>query len=337
MKILIVTKVYLPAVGGMEKFAFIMADTFHNMGHNVVVLTEERSESNDSNSFKVVRTNYFLKDIIYYTKRADVCIISGFSLKYFPFTLFNQKNIFVFHNPNFGNNWQSHIKQFIAKFPIPNVINVTVSNYVGKSLRLKRYKTIYNPYENDLFRMYDNSYDRKGFIYVGRICENKGVELLIRAYLNLQKRNPYNQDIKLDIIGDGPQRLELESFVKNQHLDSNITFKGILAGESLVKELNSHKFQVIPSVWGEAFGIVALEGMASGCIEICSDSDGLQEAIGNNGFLFKKGDVTDLTVRMEEVLKLSDEERVNLQNKGLEWVKNFTMENVCKNYLKIMQ
>lgn len=45
---------------------------------------------------------------------------------------------------------------------------------------------------------------------------------------------------------------------------------------------------MIPSVWGEAFGIVALEGMASGCIEICSDSDGLQEAIGNNGFLFKR-------------------------------------------------
>ena len=77
--------------------------------------------------------------------------------------------------------------------------------------------------------------------------------------------------------------------------------------------------------------------MASGCIEICSDSDGLQEAIDNNGFLFKKGDVADLTARMEEVLKLSDAKRVELQNKGLEWVKNFTMENVCKNYLKILQ
>lgn len=111
----------------------------------------------------------------------------------------------------------------------------------------------------------------------------------------------------------------------------------MLTGESLNKELNDHKFQVVPSTWGEAFGIVALEGMASGCIEICSDSDGLQEAIGNNGFLFKKGDVIDLTIRMEEVLKLSDTERAELQNKGFEWVKNFTMENVCKNYLKIMK
>lgn len=336
MKILIITKVFYPSIGGMEKYAFMMANTFQTMGHDVVILTEEQCRSNDTFSFKVIRSNNILKDIIFYIKNTDVCVISGFSLKYIPFTLFCRHNILVYHNSSFGTNWQSHIKQFIAKFPIPNVINVTVSNYVGKSLRLRRYKTIYNPYENGLFRMHDNSYDRKGVIYVGRICEDKGVELLIRAYLNLQKHNPYNQDIKLDIIGDGPQRLELESFVKNQHPDSNITFKGTLTGESLVKELNSHKFQVIPSVCHEAFGIVALEGMASGCIEICSDSDGLQEAIGNNGFLFKKGDVADLTARMEEVLKLSDAKRVELQNKGLEWAKNFTMENVCKNYLKIL-
>lgn len=140
MKILIITKVFYPSIGGMEKYAFMMANTFQSMGHDVVILTEEQCRSNDTFSFKVIRSNNILKDIIFYIKNTNVCVISGFSLKYIPFTLFCRHNILVYHNSSFGTNWQSYIKQFIAKFPIPNVINVTVSNYVGKSLRLKRYK-----------------------------------------------------------------------------------------------------------------------------------------------------------------------------------------------------
>ena len=337
MNILFVTKVFYPRLGGMEKYAYMLANTFQGMGHNVVLLTEEKSATNDMYSFKVERSNNILRDLFYHIKRADACIISGFSLKYIPFTLFCKNNILVYHNSSFGTNLQSYMKRFMAKLPLPNVINVTVSNYVGKSLKLKRYKTVYNPYENDLFKMYEDSCDRRGFVYVGRICKDKGVELLIKAYLEVQKRNTCNKDIKLDIIGDGPQKSELQSFIDNKYPNSNITFKGTLVGESLVRELNNHKFQIVPSVCGEAFGIVALEGMATGCIEICSDSDGLQEAIGDNGFLFKKNNVDDLVARMVDVLSLSDGELIRLQNKGLEWVKSFTMENVCKNYLKIMQ
>lgn len=337
MNILFVTKVFYPRLGGMEKYAYMMAHTFQGMGHNVVLLTEENCATNDMYSFKVIRSNNILRDLICHIKRADACIISGFSLKYIPFTLFCRNNILVYHNPSFGTNLQSYMKKFIAKLPLPNVINVTVSNYVGKSLKLKRYKTVYNPYENDLFKIYEDSCDRRGFVYVGRICKDKGVELLIKAYLEVKKRNTYNKDIKLDIIGDGPQKSELQSFINTKYPNSDITFKGTLVGESLVRELNNHKFHVVPSVWGEAFGIVALEGMASGCIEICSDSDGLQEAIGNNGFLFKKGSVVDLVTRMEDVLKLSERERKELQDKGLNWVKNFASQTVCENYLKILQ
>lgn len=337
MRILLITKVFYPGMGGMEKYAFMIANTLQRMGHDVVVLTEEHRKSNDSYSFKLIRSTNILKDAFYNVKKADACVISGFSLKYILFSLFCKRTILVYHNDNFGSNWQSHIKQLIAKLSLPNIINVTVSNYVAMSLGLRRYKTVYNSYEDDLFRICNLPCERTGFVFVGRICADKGVELLLRAYLELQKSHPNNQDLKLDIIGDGPQKAELESLVKKEYPNSNINFKGILTGETLVKELNSHKFQVVPSVCGEAFGIVALEGMASGCIEICSDSDGLQEAIGNNGFLFKKGSVVDLVTRMEDVLKLSERERKELQDKGLNWVKNFASQTVCENYLKILQ
>ncbi|MFX7824659.1 glycosyltransferase, partial [Acinetobacter baumannii] len=55
---------------------------------------------------------------------------------------------------------------------------------------------------------------------------------------------------------------------------------------ALTNALNNSKVMVIPSIWEEPFGIVALEGLASGCIVACSDRYGLREATGGNAFFF---------------------------------------------------
>ena len=58
---------------------------------------------------------------------------------------------------------------------------------------------------------------------------------------------------------------------------------------------------IVPSLYKEAFGIVALEGLASGCQVIGSDGDGISAAIGDCGLLFKKGDAKDLALKMLEM------------------------------------
>jgi len=59
---------------------------------------------------------------------------------------------------------------------------------------------------------------------------------------------------------------------------------------------------LVPSVYGEAFGNVVLEGMACGCLPIVSDSDGLPDAVGQAGLVFRRGDTSDLATSMLRVL-----------------------------------
>ena len=66
--------------------------------------------------------------------------------------------------------------------------------------------------------------------------------------------------------------------------------------------LRRHRIVVVPSLWAEPFGMVALEGLASGCVIIGSDQGGLPEAIGPCGLTFPNGDVNALAEKIEMAL-----------------------------------
>jgi glycosyltransferase involved in cell wall biosynthesis len=67
---------------------------------------------------------------------------------------------------------------------------------------------------------------------------------------------------------------------------------------------------VVPSIWEESFGVVALEGAACGCVVLGSDGGGLPEAIGPSGTTFRRGDVSDLATRLAHLLQHSDEWKI---------------------------
>ena len=59
---------------------------------------------------------------------------------------------------------------------------------------------------------------------------------------------------------------------------------------------------VVPSLWAEPFGIVALEGIGCGCVVVGSEAGGLPDAIGPCGVTFPNGDVTALTAKLRSLL-----------------------------------
>ena len=80
------------------------------------------------------------------------------------------------------------------------------------------------------------------------------------------------------------------------------TFAGVRKDAELVSLLNGHRLLVVPSRWEEPFGIVALEGMACGCVPVVARAGGLPEAVGDAGVTFEKGDARDLADCMERLL-----------------------------------
>ena len=105
------------------------------------------------------------------------------------------------------------------------------------------------------------------FIYVGRLVFYKNVEVLIKA-ISLAKKN--EPDIKLIIVGGGPNKETLENFVKKLKVESNVEIKGYLTDQEKTKLIAQSNSLLFPSLC-EGFGLVLLEAFAQKKPVIVSD------------------------------------------------------------------
>jgi glycosyltransferase involved in cell wall biosynthesis len=197
---------------------------------------------------------------------------------------------------------------------------------------------IANPYKDDSFQILPETSRTKDFIFVGRLVSDKGADLAIKAFhilINKKKDQQFYSNTTLTIIGDGPEKTRLQNLVYELKLDKQIVFKGSLHGPDLVKCLNLHRFILVPSIWEEPFGIVALEGMACGCIPIVSDGGGLPAAVGNAGLVFKSGDANSLASAIEQLLNDPQLEQT-LRDAAPVHLENHKQGIISKQYLNVI-
>jgi glycosyltransferase involved in cell wall biosynthesis len=123
---------------------------------------------------------------------------------------------------------------------------------------------------------------RKAALFVGRLTAEKGVELLIRAWLELGSAPP------LRIVGDGPLRASLEALAKSRG-PADIEFLGAVAPQAAVREVAEAKLLFVPSIWFEGFPIVLQEAFAAGTPCAVSDMGALPILVkdGTNGLVFE--------------------------------------------------
>lgn len=136
------------------------------------------------------------------------------------------------------------------------------------------------------------AYDGSYALYVGRLSEEKGVDVLIRAAAKRKK-------IPVRIVGTGPDEARLKALAA--HLGAkNVEFAGFRAGEDLRREYAGARFVVIPSVWYEVFGLIALEAYAAGKPVVATQIGGLAELVrdGETGLTASVGDAADLAEKM---------------------------------------
>jgi glycosyltransferase involved in cell wall biosynthesis len=161
------------------------------------------------------------------------------------------------------------------------------------------------------------------------LVSDKGAGMLLDA-LRLM-----NRQLQLTIVGDGPERPALEKQVIDLQLQAQVKFPGSRQGEELADLLRQHEILVVPSLWQEPFGIVALEGIACGCVVIGSAGGGLSEAIGPCGVTFPNGDARALA---DAIARLLDDsaERHRLRQNASAHLARFTPRWVAAVYLETM-
>lgn len=142
--------------------------------------------------------------------------------------------------------------------------------------------------------------DTRLLVWVGRICEEKGVPILLEALAELAREQ---RDFACLFIGDGPLRGWLERRAAELGLTSRIRITGWLNGEAVRKELAGARGMVLPS-FAEGLPAVLMEALAIGRPVISTYIAGIPELVvpGGNGWLVPAGSVAALAGAMRELL-----------------------------------
>jgi len=172
--------------------------------------------------------------------------------------------------------------------------------------------------------------DEPYLLYYGRLAEEKGIEILIRAMISVE------ENLKLIIIGAGSDFGKIKNLIEKLKLTDKIEMLGPKYGAELNKYIVNSLAVVVPSIWPENFPYVVLEALSAGKPIIASASGGLKEMVadGENGFLFESGDVKDLALAIS---KLFGADREKLSRTALLLSKQYKPNSYLPKIIKIYQ
>jgi glycosyltransferase involved in cell wall biosynthesis len=112
-------------------------------------------------------------------------------------------------------------------------------------------------------------------MFLGRLKHRKGVDLLLQAFVRI----PATGKVQLVMVGAGEERAPLEALSEQLNLTDRVRFLGKVTGPAKAYLLQNARFGVVPSRQWESFGLVVLEGYASGLPMIATDMPGLADLI----------------------------------------------------------
>ncbi len=168
---------------------------------------------------------------------------------------------------------------------------------------------------------------------IGRLVEQKGHDLLIRAFA---RAHAAEAGWRLVILGEGPQRPALEKLVLNLGIRDAVSLPGIV--DEPAELLSRAGIFVLPSRY-EGFPNALLEAMACGCAVIAADCpSGPAEIIhdGMNGLLVPKEDIASLS---DALLKLMHDSglRERMGTQALRVKKAFSQESVMARWNALIE
>ncbi|MFO0946671.1 MAG: glycosyltransferase family 4 protein [Planctomycetota bacterium] len=158
-------------------------------------------------------------------------------------------------------------------------------------------------------------------LFLGRLADRKGVDLLLKALAEVPRQNK----VDLVIAGDGQLRSSLEELARELRIDDRVRFVGRVSGTKKIYLLQNARFVVMPSRRWEALPLVLLESFAAGTPVLGTNTPGLAGLIepGRNGMLVPAESVAELAGEMrrafaspEDMARLGRQARQQAQRQG---------------------
>jgi glycosyltransferase involved in cell wall biosynthesis len=330
-RVVIHSHAFFPSIGGIETVSDRLALGLVDLGHEVTVITETPGEAIEA-PYTLVRNPTLLARLSI-LRQSDVVISNGASLRCALPSLLLRKPFAWIHQgyqtrclDGLGwwdsrtapltpitsiwfhckaQGWPKALKQipafairiFISKYIAHNiVVSACVSNHIPHPRKI----LIANPHPLELFKQARESASRTSdFIFVGRLVSEKGCDVIINALAALKDSG---ETYTLLIVGNGPEETALKELAHTSSVASQVTFLDSKKDAALASLMAQCCVGLVPSVWEEPYGGVALELMAAGLPVITTEKSGPEDKVGNVGAVVAKGDVGALAKAMQATL-----------------------------------
>lgn len=290
-------------MGGYERVAHLIAQQLCSQGHVVKIITLTPCEQPTNSPFEVHRNPTF-GTLLKLFRWSEIYIQNNVSLRLLWPLFFCWRPLVLVHHGFYGTSTNStlsfrdRLKHLVTLFGT----NISVSRAIANTLPRKSYIAL-NPYRDDVFFRIPSIRKDRELFFVGRIVSDKGIDILIEAVAKMRDRGIRPL---LTVAGSGPEEPVIRCKVDELQLRDLVTFAGRVTDERLNELLNAHKIMVVPTREGEGFGVVALEGIACGCVVVGSTCGGLPEAIGRCGRTFHNGNSSALADLLQDLLTHQD-------------------------------
>ena len=211
---------------------------------------------------------------------------------------------------------------------------IFVSHYVKRQvetlfpagLEKKRIRIVHNPIDVSLFSpipreearsLLKSPMENLMILFVGVLIPRKATHLLIEAFSEVIKQLP---KAHLMIVGDGPERGELEKMIREKGLNHFVSLEGGKLQSELRYYYSGADLFVLPSLM-ESFGLVFIEAMLCGC-PVIGTPEALKEILPSeeSGFYIPPGDIRALVTGMKKGLERPwDREKIRRSVLHFDW------------------
>ena len=173
----------------------------------------------------------------------------------------------------------------------------------------------------------------KVFLLLGRVATEKSMDFSIKGFAEYLKKHP-DADLKMIVVGDGPQRTEYELLTHELHIANKVDFIGKVPASEV--PFYYHLADVYTSAsLTETQGLTFMESMAAGTIVLARFDSQLAETIidGQTGFFFT--DENSLVEKMERVLSLSEESKQKIIEQAYQTVDMYSFDHFYENIMEV--
>lgn len=307
----------------------LLAEEFHRGGESVKVVTQTPAGEDEPFPFPVVRRPS-LRQLIGLIRWCDIFWHNNLSLRTAWPLLFVRRPFVITHAGSYcgkpvGLDLAARMKHAVVN----RASSIAISKPVAACFEADSV-IIPNPYDVRVFTNTTPDPARTGdLVFLGRLVTEKGIDVLLHALGLLLAKG---LSPRLTVVGSGAELEPMQKLAATVGVQEQVSFVGPKRGAAITEILNQHRILVVPSRYDEPFGVVALEGIACGCVVIGSGGGGLPVAIGPCGLTFPNGDAKALAQAIEKLFR-NPKERQRLLASAPKHLARFHPTTVASQYL----